>query len=74
MFDIKWHNSKDEQPKRQGDYLIEVVVDSDYEKVKYIHTEYVYWDGESNFMEGSILDKMYLMDDIICWAYDGDDV
>lgn len=66
--DIRWHSGVDLPVK--GDYLVEVIVED-----KEVYTFYVYWDGENPYVyENNHSDNIYPLENIISWAYDGDEI
>lgn len=68
--DIRWHSGVSLPAK--GDYLAEVVVEEVDAHIAY--TFYIYWDGENPYVynNNNSLNK-YPLENIIRWAYDGDD-
>jgi len=69
--DITWHSGS--QLPVKGDYLVEVVVEE--RKVHMIYTHYIYWDGENPYVyNNNNYGEVFMMDDILSWAFDGDDI
>jgi hypothetical protein len=65
--DIRWHSGVPLPVK--GDYLVEVIVEDNG-----VYTFYVYWDGENPYVyENNHSDNIYPLENIISWAYDGDE-
>lgn len=68
--DIRWHSGVPLPVK--GDYLAEIIVEE--EDAHIVYTFYVYWDGENPYVSNNnnSLNK-HPLENIISWAYDGDE-
>lgn len=66
--DIRWHSGVPLPVK--GNYLVSIVVAD----MGYICNLYGYWDGKEPFLYLEDTDDRYPIENILEWAYDGDDV
>lgn len=72
--DIRWHSGVPLPAK--GDYLAEIMVEE--EDAHIVYTFYVYWDGENPYVyDNNAIDSIqttYPLENILSWAYDGNEV
>ena len=75
MQDIFWHSWAEERMVSPGNYIVQVIVrEGDYDEIDWLYTKDVYWDGESDFVfDNSLSNVKYPIDNILEWAYDGND-